>query len=57
MAHCHYIKINYKLTIIFLGDALYGHIINVAKVLSSLPVSPLTITKLIRQEHETALKS
>jgi len=45
------------LTIIFLGDALFGHMINVVKVFNILPVSPLTITKLIRQEHETALKS
>lgn len=46
-----------ELTIIFLGDALHGHIINVVKVFNIFPVSPLTITKLIRQEQETALKS
>lgn len=50
-------KIINPLTIIFLGDELLGHIIKVVKVFNILPVSPLTITKLIRQEHETALKS
>lgn len=50
-------KIINELTIIFLGDVLCGHIINVVKVFNILPVSPRTIIKLIRQEHETALKS